>query len=65
VIDEEFAVPGSYRANKELKSGHLDPGGTVEGDIIFQVPIGDHEAVLIWYTGRFGNATHNAWNLGL
>jgi hypothetical protein len=65
VIDEEFAVPSSYRANNELKSGKLNPGGTVEGDIVFQVPIGDHEAELIWYTDRFGNATHNAWNLGL
>ncbi|MGZ3643651.1 MAG: DUF4352 domain-containing protein [Ktedonobacteraceae bacterium] len=64
VTDFEIA-PSTYTANNELNSGHLDPGGTVEGDIIFQVPIGDHKAELTWQPNFFGNTTENAWNLGL
>ena len=64
VTDEEVIPPSSYTANNELNSGQLDPGGTVEGDIIFQVPVGDHKAELTWQPNFFGNTTQNAWNLG-
>jgi flagellar basal body-associated protein FliL len=65
VTDEEAIPPSPYTANNELNSGQLDPGGTVEGDIIFQVPVGDHKAELTWQPNFFGSTTQNAWNLGL
>jgi len=65
ITDEEFVTPQSYTANNELNSGKLSPGGSVEGDIIFQVPKNDHNAQLTWQPNYFGNAGDNAWNLGL
>jgi hypothetical protein len=57
--------PSTYTSNHELRYGQLDPGGTVEGDIVFQVPIADHKAELTWQPNIFGDPTQNAWNLGL
>ena len=65
ITDEEFVTPQSYTANNKLNSGKLSPGGSVEGDIIFQVPKNDHKAQLTWQPNYFGNAGDNAWNLGL
>jgi hypothetical protein len=65
VTDEELVSPSTYTANNQLNNGQLDPGGTVEGDIIFQVLVGDHKAELTWQPSIFGNSTQNAWNLGL
>ncbi len=64
ITDEEIP-PSTYMANNELNSGKLSPGGTVEGDIIFQVPKNDHQAQLTWQPNFFGNAGDHAWNLGL
>ena len=64
-ITDEVIPPSTYTANNELNSGKLSPGGTVEGDIIFQVPKDDHQAQLTWQPNIFGNAGDNAWNLGL
>ena len=58
-------APNTYTENDQLSYGQLDPGGTVEGDIIFQVPVGDHKAELTWQPDIFGNTTEYAWNLGL
>ncbi len=65
ITDEEAVAPSTYTANNELNSGKLSPGGNVEGDIIFQVPKGDHKVQLTWQPSFFGNAGDNAWNLGL
>jgi Domain of unknown function (DUF4352) len=65
ITNEEIVPPNSYTGNNELNSGKLSPGGNVEGDIIFQVPKGDHKAQLTWQPNFFGNAGENAWNLGL
>ncbi len=65
ITDEEIGPPSSYTANNELNSGKLSAGGSVEGDIIFQVPTGDHKAQLTWQPNILGNSTDNAWNLGL
>ncbi len=54
-----------YTANNRLNFGKLAPGGSVEGDITFQVPIGDHKAELTWQPNYFGNSSDYAWNLGL
>ncbi len=64
VIDADIA-PSAYTANYLLNSGTLTAGGSVSGDIIFQVPIGDHQAELTWQPNIFSNSTTYAWNLGL
>jgi hypothetical protein len=64
ITDEEVA-PSTYTANNELSSGKLSAGGTVEGDIVFQVPKNDHKAQMTWQPSFLGNAGDNAWNLGL
>ncbi len=65
ITDEEFMPPSSYTSNNSLNSGKLSSGGTVEGDIVFQVPKNDHQAQLTWQPSFFGNAGDNRWNLGL
>lgn len=65
ITNEEIITPRSYTANNELNSGKLSAGGTVEGDIIFQAPKGDHKAELTWQPSFFGNAGDNGWYLGL
>jgi len=65
ITDEEIVPPQSYTANNELNSGKLSAGGAVEGDIVFQVPKGDHKAQMTWQPSFFGNAGDNAWYLGL
>lgn len=63
ITDETFA--STYTANNQLQSGKLSAGGSVEGDIIFQAPKGDHKAELTWQPSFFGNAGDNGWYLGL
>lgn len=65
ITDEDFASPSSYTANNTLDSGSLASGGSVEGDIIFQVPVNDHKAELTWQPSFFSDKSDNAWNLGL
>jgi hypothetical protein len=65
ITDEQFVAPQSYTRNNELNYGKLSPGGSVEGDIIFQVTKNDHKAQLTWQPNYFGNAGDNVWNLGL
>ncbi len=40
-------------------------GGTVDGDIVFQMKTGDHKAELTWQPSFFQNAGDNGWILGL
>ena len=65
ITDTDFVVPSTYTANNQLDSGKLSPGGSVEGDLIFQVKKGDHAAQLTWQPNFLGNAGDNVWNLGL
>ena len=64
ITDSELA-PSTYKDNKELDSGKLAKGGSVEGDIIFQVPVDDHGAQLTWQPSFFGNNSDYVWGLGL
>jgi hypothetical protein len=48
-----------------LNSGTLSPGGTAEGDLVFQVKKGDHKAELTWQPSFFQNVGDNGWILGL
>ncbi len=65
ITDVDYAVPSTYTANNQLDSGKLSTGGSVEGDMMFQVKKGDHGAQMTWQPSFFGNAGDNAWNLGL
>jgi|GEM_PF-3524201 hypothetical protein len=60
----EVLPPASYTANDMLAFTNLNPGASVEGDILFQVAQGDHNAMLVWEPSAFGNGTYT-WNLGL
>ena len=64
-ITDMEVPPTTYTANNQLNSGQLAASGTTEGDIILQVPVGDHKAQLTWKPSIFGNSTDYAWNLGL
>jgi Domain of unknown function (DUF4352) len=47
-----------------LNSGTLAAnGGTADGDIVFQMKIGDHKAELTWQPSFFQNAGDNGWIL--
>src|SRR6266516_1452720 len=63
ITDETFT--STYTANNQLQSGKLSTGGSVEGDIIFQAPKGDHKAELTWQPSFFVNSGDNGWYLGL
>ncbi len=65
ITDTDFATPQSYTANDILDSGNLAVGGTVEGDLIMQAPIGDHKAELTWQPNFYGDTSNIAWLLGL
>jgi Domain of unknown function (DUF4352) len=64
VTDADFSTPSSYTANNALDAGNLDPGGSVNGDIIFQAPIGDAKAELTWASSIFASNTAYGWVLG-
>ncbi len=65
ITDEECCLPSTYTANNILDSGKLSSGGSVTGDIGFQVVKGDHQAELTWQPSILGNAGENGWLLGL
>jgi Domain of unknown function (DUF4352) len=52
-------------SSDQLNSGKLAAGGRVEGDIVFEVKKGDHQAELTWQPSFFQNAGDNGWTLGL
>jgi hypothetical protein len=52
-------------SSNELNSGKLAAGGSVEGDIVFEVKQGDHKAELTWQPSFLGNEGDNGWILGL
>ena len=56
----------SFENNSDLlNSGTLSAGGTAEGDLLFEVKKGDHQAELTWQPSFFQNAGDNGWKLGL
>jgi hypothetical protein len=67
VTDPLPIAPNTYTANNYIGIGTLSPGGTLEGDIVIEVPRGDHKAELVWQPVSFinSNTTDNVWNLGL
>ncbi len=63
ITDESFVI--FVNSSDQLNSGKLAAGGSVEGDIVFEVKKGDHQAELTWQPSFFQNAGDNGWNLGL
>jgi Domain of unknown function (DUF4352) len=63
--DVEEIVPDTYTANQQLAEGTLDPNGEVEGDLIIQVPVNDHNVKLSWSPGTVTSDSEYEWNLGL
>jgi hypothetical protein len=63
ITDETFV--SFVNSSDQLNSGKLAAGGSVEGDIVFEVKKGDHQAELTWQPSFFGNAGDNGWILGL
>lgn len=61
----EIVYPDSVSNSSELHDGTLAVGGTVQGQILFQVPKDDHQAKLTWQPGFFSDKTSNAWLLGM
>jgi len=49
----------------DLGYGTIADGGTAEGNIVFQVKIDDHKAMLTWQPNFSGNVGDNGWLLGI
>jgi hypothetical protein len=62
-IDETFYL-STEPDNAMLQSGQIAHGGSVEGDLLFEVGTKDSKAELIWQPG-FDQSLDHAWNLGL
>jgi hypothetical protein len=61
-----LASPISYTSNNLLiNNGTIAPGDSVQGDVILEVPIGDHGAELLWEPYWSSNSANNVWSLGL
>ena len=61
-----FGPPSSYTSNNLLEiNGTIAPENSVQGDVILQIPIGDHNAELLWEPYWGNNSANNVWNLGL
>ena len=59
-------APSSYTSNNLLdNNGTIAPGNSVQGDLVLQIPIGDHNAELLWEPYWGNNSSNNLWNLGL
>jgi Domain of unknown function (DUF4352) len=65
ITETEIAVPTTYTANNQIQSGKLAPGGKVEGDIVFQIPVGDAKAQMTWSPSFFNTSSQYAWVLGV
>ena len=65
----KLALPLSfilYRCSAIISCKHIAAnGGIADGDIVFQMKIGDHKAELTWQPSFFQNAGDNGWILGL
>ena len=65
ITGHQLLPPLAYQSNNVLGSGHLVPPGTVEGDLIFQITMGDHQATVTWQPTATDSDSANGWILGL
>lgn len=61
----DFYYPDDLYGGHQLNDGSLAVGGSVEGQMRFQVPKGDHKAKVTWQPSFFDDKTSNSWLLGL
>lgn len=57
--------PRTYSGNDLLTHGSLAAGQTMEADLVFQVPQGDHLAALLWQPPFYKGHPGTGFNLGL
>jgi Domain of unknown function (DUF4352) len=60
-----YTFTSSYTANNTLDSGTMAPGGKVEGDLVFEIPVDDSKAELTWTPSFFNTSTQYAWVLNV
>lgn len=65
ITHPEFVTPDGVSDSAQLDDGTLAVGGSVQGQILFQVPKSDHQAKLTWQPGFFSDKTSDAWLLGI
>jgi hypothetical protein len=65
ITSVEIIAPSFYQGSGLLGSGKLLPGGSVEGDIILSVIVGDHQAELTWQPTASDSDNANGWILGV
>ncbi|HEY7781534.1 MAG TPA: DUF4352 domain-containing protein [Ktedonobacterales bacterium] len=64
IADTLDYAPTTYAANDLLDNGALANGGTVTGDLTFEVPAHDHGIRITWSPWRDSDETSLAWNVG-
>ena len=65
ITHPEILNPSSVSDSTQLHDGTLAVGGSVQGQILFQVPKSDHQAKLTWQPSFFSDKTSDAWLLGI
>lgn len=65
ITHQDSFYPDDLYGGHQLHDGALAVGGSVVGQIRFQVPKGDHQAKLTWQPGFFSDKTSDAWLLGI
>jgi hypothetical protein len=63
ITDVDAATYG--QGINDLGYGTIADGGTAEGNIVFQVKMDDHKAMLTWQPYFSGNVGDNGWLLGI
>jgi hypothetical protein len=63
--DVEIIVPDTYTADHQLIEDDLPLHGMVQGDLVIQVPVNDHNVKLGWSPGSVSSDSAYEWNLGL
>ncbi len=65
ITHPELSYPDGVSESNQLQDGTLAVGGSVQGQILFQVPKDDHQAKLTWQPSFFSDKTSDAWLLGI
>ena len=65
ITGPQLIAPSFYQADDLLGNGMLVPGGSVEGDVIVQVTVGDKQAEVTWQPTEGDSDSANGWVLAL
>lgn len=58
------AIVSTEPDNQLLSSGQIAPGGTAQGDLVYELATNDSAAKLVWQPG-LDNSLDHVWSLGL